>query len=276
MAIVTDFHHGVAVITGSASGIGAALARVAVDRGMKVVLVDVDAEAVTRVAHELTEGGGAVHAEVADVGDLAAVQDIADRTYHSFGTVDLLVNNAGVEAHGLTWELTAEQWRRIVAVNLTGVFNGIHVFVPRMLQAAQQSSKRFHVVNTASVAALRVRPYTATYAATKHAVLALTDSVRLELADVTDQVVLSTALPAAVRTAVFTNAMTAPGSEAGEIDRATLADLVDRSGIDPLDAARIILDGAALGIPHIHTDPEFSQSCIRSRSAELIHLAQLT
>src|SRR5690606_24397005 len=115
--------------------------------------------------------------------------------YEVWGTATLLVNNAGIELHGNTWELPIDAWQRVIDVNLNGVFYGMRAFVPRML--AQRSVA--HVVNISSVAALRINPSTSAYAATKHGTLALTECIAAELALVTDLIRVSAVLPGAVR-----------------------------------------------------------------------------
>jgi NADP-dependent 3-hydroxy acid dehydrogenase YdfG len=261
----TDFTGGVAVVTGAAAGIGAGIARHAAELGMRVVLADVDTAGIDALAARLREEGAEVHAEPTDVRDFEQVNRLADRVFAKWGEVRLLVNNAGVELHGNTWEFATDQWHRIVDVNLNGVFHGIRAFVPRLLTQPSRS----HVVNLASVAALRVSPYTSGYAATKHAVLALTEALAQELGAVTDRVVVSVVCPGAVRTNIFSNADVADHDGVGERSRQAMAATLVDVGLEPLEAARIILSGAARGDLRIHTDPEVSRAFITQRAADL-------
>jgi NADP-dependent 3-hydroxy acid dehydrogenase YdfG len=138
-----------AVITGAGSGIGAALARCAAARGMNLVLADINLPDVQAVAADL--GGPAALVLRVDVADADAVQDMAERAWDRFGSVDLLCNNAGVVPggrHRNVWEYAIEDWRWAFGVNLDGVVNGIRSFVPRMIADGREG----HVLNTASVA----------------------------------------------------------------------------------------------------------------------------
>ena len=161
----TDFTGGVAVITGAGSGIGAGLARTAAMRGMRVVLADVTESAIVGKSQEISALGGEAIAVVTDVSDPAQVEALAERAFSEYGDVDIVFNNAGVESLGNTWDMTPEGWAKVIGVNLNGVFNGIRSFVPRMLEAVPNRSRRAHVVNTASVAALYTRPHSSAYGA---------------------------------------------------------------------------------------------------------------
>jgi len=265
----TDFSGGVAVITGAGSGIGAGLARVAATRGMRVVLADVTESAIVGKAQEISALGGEAIAVVTDVSDAAQVEELAAKAYSAYGDVDVVFNNAGVESLGNTWDMTPEGWGRVIGVNLNGVFNGIRAFVPRMLERAPQRERRAHVVNTASVAALYTRPHSSAYGATKHAVLSLSESLAQELAEITDRIVVSAVLPGAVRTAVFTSAPRTDEDGPGAKAKEAMSKLLAETGIHPVKAAEIILDGASRGMLHIHTDPGFSRELIEARHAIL-------
>ncbi|RDI63097.1 SDR family oxidoreductase [Nocardia pseudobrasiliensis] len=161
----------VAVITGAANGIGEALARTLSGRGLRVVLADLEAERVNEVAGELD-----AVAVPTDVADADQVGRLAATALERYGTVDLLFNNAGMGVGGPSWQVSAEDWQRVLAVNLGGVVNGIRAFVPAMVAAG-----RGHIVNTASVAGLTSGPFNVPYTASKHAVVALSESLRDEL-----------------------------------------------------------------------------------------------
>ena len=261
----TDFTGGVAVITGAGSGIGAGLARTAALRGMRVVLADVTESAIVGKSQEISALGGEAIAVVTDVSDPAQVEALAERAFSEYGDVDIIFNNAGVESLGNTWDMTPEGWAKVIGVNLNGVFNGIRSFVPRMLESVPNRSRRAHVVNTASVAALYTRPHSSAYGATKHAVLSLTESVALEIAEITDRIVLSAVLPGAVRTKVFTSAPRTDEDGPGAKAKEAMAKILEETGISPVKAAEIILDGVSRGLLHIHTDPTFSRELIEGR-----------
>jgi NADP-dependent 3-hydroxy acid dehydrogenase YdfG len=125
------FGGNVAVITGASSGIGAGLARHAAQLGMRLVLADIAADRLREFAGTLP---GEVLPVATDVSDPAAVEALAEAAYARFGTVDMLVNNAGIMAFGWSWEIPAERWDAMLRVNIGGAVNGIRAFVPRMLE----------------------------------------------------------------------------------------------------------------------------------------------
>lgn len=186
----------VAVVTGSASGIGRALALAFAERGMNVVLADIDEHGLVNVADEIAATGRDVAVVPTDVTDFDAVEALAAVAVDRFGTVDVVCNNAGI-AHGIrpVWEIAADEWQRMLAVNVWSVIHGIRAFVPRLI--AQGSG---HVVNTASMAGLTTVPQLADYVVSKHAVVALTESLRADL-DATSSGVGATVLcPGPVQT----------------------------------------------------------------------------
>lgn len=167
-----------AVITGGASGIGAALARAMVARGDTVVVADIDGEGAELHAKHLNQAGpGRALAVPLDVRDAASVQDLVDRVVQTEGRLDVMVNNAGIGVGGEMAELSLAHWDRAIDVNLRGVVHGVHAAFPVM---ARQG--RGHIVNTASLAGLVPAPLLTPYATTKHAVVGLSLSLRPEAA----------------------------------------------------------------------------------------------
>jgi NAD(P)-dependent dehydrogenase (short-subunit alcohol dehydrogenase family) len=173
----------VAVVTGAASGVGRAMARRFAAEGLKVVLADIEEEALRKAAGELAEeaGEGAqVLAHTVDVGDRASVEALADAAYETFGAVHVLCNNAGVGsgAEGRMWEHEPNDWKWAFAVNVWGVFHGIQAFVPRMLASGEPG----HVVNTSSGdGGIAPLPTASVYAVTKAAVVTMTESLYAHL-----------------------------------------------------------------------------------------------
>ncbi|MGE0621248.1 MAG: SDR family NAD(P)-dependent oxidoreductase [Pseudomonadales bacterium] len=167
----------VAVITGGAGGIGLALARGAQARGARVVIADVRADALALAEQTLSTGGETL-AMCVDVSKPDEVRALADATYARFGRVNLLFNNAGVFASGLAWEVSTEEYDWVMGVNQRSVINGIRAFVPRMIEQGDPC----HVTTISSGAGITVNPGFASYSMTKHAVLALTEALYLDLA----------------------------------------------------------------------------------------------
>lgn len=172
-----NFKGAVAVITGAAGGIGFALAKAAQARGAKLVLSDLRADALQAAKTKL-EDGGDVLAVVCDVAQPASVEALAQAAIDRFGKVNLLFNNAGVFASGVSWEISSAEYDWVIDVNQKSVINGIRAFVPRMI--AQKDP--CHVMTIASGAGITVNPGFATYSMTKHAVVALTEALYLDLA----------------------------------------------------------------------------------------------
>lgn len=237
------FSGGVAVITGAASGIGAGLARYASQLGMTVVLADVDAAGIAALRDELGAGVDVV----CDVRDLDAVQDLADRTYRDVGPVRLLVNNAGIEQFGYLWDTPLDNWRRVVDINVSGVFHGIKAFLPKMLASDEQA----WVWNLSSVGGVVAIPLQAPYIMSKHAVLALTECLRLDVqtAGHDHHIHVQAVLPGAVVSNIFESAGGAEaGGDAGtaEAQRAAMLNVKARA-MDPLAAAETLFEQATAG-----------------------------
>lgn len=189
----------VAVVTGAASGIGSALARRAAREGMHVAVADVDEAGLRGLEATLRREGVRVLARRTDVSRADDVEALAEATFGELGGVHLLCNNAGVLTSGLSWERPFEDWQWVVGVNLFGVVHGIRSFVPRMLAAGEPG----HVVNTASVAGLVAGPFLGAYTASKHAVVAVSETLHHELALAGGALRVSVLCPGEVRTSIM-------------------------------------------------------------------------
>lgn len=189
----------IAVITGGASGIGAAIGAELVVRGATVVLADINAEAAELTARQLTESGpGRASAIALDVTDGPAVVAAYQAIRDTHGRLDYAFNNAGIGVGGLAEELTLQHWDRTIDVNLRGVVHGVHAAYPIMLQQHDG-----HIVNTASLAGLVMPAIMTPYTATKHAVVGLSLALRAEGAS--RGVRVSALCPSFVRTPLLDN-----------------------------------------------------------------------
>jgi len=195
------FSDRVAVITGAGSGFGREFARLARRRGMKLALADVQDDALAAIAAELALPADRMIAERVDVARGADVERLAARAFGAFGTVDLLFNNAGVGAGGFVWENTEADWSWVLGVNLMGVVHGVRSFVPRMIEAAR-TGPAGHVVNTASIAGWLCPPTMGVYNVSKHAVVALTETLHNDLAMAGSAIGTSVLCPAYVPTGI--------------------------------------------------------------------------
>ncbi len=193
-----EFTGRVAVVTGAGRGIGLALAGAMAQRDMRVVLSDVEAARPAEVAESLRDGGAEVVGVVCDVREPDRVDALATETLERFGRVDLLCNNAGVVAGGKAWEISLDDWHRVLAVNLWGAIHGIRSFVPRLLENADGG----HVVNVASMAAVVPWPAIAPYNVSKHGLLALSETLLGDLRAAGSTVGVSVVMPGRVATGI--------------------------------------------------------------------------
>jgi NAD(P)-dependent dehydrogenase (short-subunit alcohol dehydrogenase family) len=168
-----------AVVTGGASGIGRAMVDAFLAEDMQIVIGDVEADALTAVTDELTAGGHAVLGVRTDVSDYSDVEALRDAAVERFGAIHVVCNNAGVGGSmGRSWELTLDDWRWTINVNLWGVINGIKAFVPTLIAQGEPA----HIVNTASLAGHFANAGMAPYTASKYGVVAMSECLFHELA----------------------------------------------------------------------------------------------
>jgi NAD(P)-dependent dehydrogenase (short-subunit alcohol dehydrogenase family) len=224
-----DFAGKVAVITGAGSGFGREFARLGASLGMRLALADIQQEALDATVEEMRAAGAEVIGERIDVSRGEDVERLASRTLDAFGGVHLLFNNAGVGTFGPVWESSTKDWEWVLGVNLWGVIHGVRVFTPIML--AQGSDG--HIVNTASVAGLVTPQLMGAYNVSKHAVVALSESLFHDLRVSGSTIGVSVLCPAFVPTGI------------NQSDRNRPAALVDDRPPTPAQqAARAALDKA--------------------------------
>ena len=266
-----EFRNKVAVVTGAASGIGFGLARRFASEGMKVVMADVEEPALKSAVDELESDGAEVLGIVTDVSDHDAVQSLATATFDRFGTAHIVCNNAGVGTGGLAWEVSEPQWRWIVGVNLMGVVHGIQAFVPRLVEQGEG-----HVVNTASAAGLMTGPGMSPYFATKHAVVALSESLAADLAGVGSGVGVSVLCPQWVKTRIAEADRNRPPDVEPTVDDSTpdgsamrefIRSLV-ATGMEPSEVADHVVDAIRSNRFYILTHPGTVEA-VRERFARI-------
>jgi NAD(P)-dependent dehydrogenase (short-subunit alcohol dehydrogenase family) len=230
---MTTWQGGIAVITGAASGFGLEASRIAARRGMRVVMADVQADALEAAAAEIRGLGVEVLPFRLDVSKAAEVDALAQATLQTFGTPNFVFNNAGVGAGGLIWEHTLKDWEWVIGVNLMGVAHGVRVFTPLMLAAAKADPAwHGHIVNTASMAGLLNAPNMGVYNVTKHAVVSLSETLYQDLSLVTDQVHAHVLCPYFVPTGIHRSERNRPDAFADAQARPTKSQLIAQAMSD--------------------------------------------
>jgi NAD(P)-dependent dehydrogenase (short-subunit alcohol dehydrogenase family) len=261
----------VAVVTGAASGIGFALSERFAREGMRVVMADVEAPALAEAADLLAGRGARVLAVTTDVACEEQVDALRDRALEAFGAVHVVCNNAGVSGGSRpVWELSHGEWEWVLGVNLWGVINGLRSFVPVLLE--QDAA---HVVNTASLAGV-ITGILGPYSATKHAVVALTEALHLQLAQRGARVGVSVLCPGWVRTRIAEADRNRPAglatppedAEGDHAARDLVRQLID-TGMDPARVAGHVVDAVRSGRFYVLTHPEMGGS-IRSRAEQIL------
>ena len=272
------FEGKVAVITGAASGLGRGIADRFGAAGCRLVLADVEEPALSAAAAELAAAGVEVTAVPTDVSDAASMDTLAATALERREHVDLLFNNAGVGVRKPTAKMTTKDWEWVLGVNLWGVIHGLRVFLPHML--ARDTGR---IVNTASSAGHVVVPQLAAYNASKHAVVAISDTVRAELAQQGSAVTVAAFCPGVVRTRITSSERNRPESlrnpgpalperdawnEERAEERADALEALFGRAKSPAEAAGILHDGLLEGRFYIWTDDIFVEP-LRSRHAEI-------
>jgi len=190
------FNEATAIVTGGASGIGRALAMELAKRGCEVVLADRQIRLAEEVASEICASGGKAKAQEIDVTDYSAVEQLVLETTARTGRLDYMLNNAGIGIGGNVRHYSIEEWNQTVDVNLPGVINGVQAAYQIMINQGFG-----HIVNTASMAGLIPSPGLVAYAATKHAVVGLSKSLRAEAASL--GVYVSVLCPGVIHTPIL-------------------------------------------------------------------------
>lgn len=204
----------VAVITGAGSGIGLAIANRAAREGMRLVLADIEQSALDKAAQEMNVYGVEYVTVATDVSRADDMKRLEQRTLDRYGTVHLVINNAGVGGGGCIWELEQDYWEWVLGVNLWGVIHGVRRFTPHLV--AQNEG---HIVNTASIAGLMSAPDTGPYTVSKHAVVALSEVLAGDLRRAgADGVGVSVLCPSFVDTRIYAAERNRPLPEAVRAD----------------------------------------------------------
>ena len=206
--MITDFKGKTAVLTGAGSGFGLECARIGARLGMNLVLVDVQQDALDAATQEMQAAGVPVLPFKLDVSSANQMEAMGAAVLAHFGAPNLVFNNAGVGSGGLIWENSVKDWDWVLGVNVMGVVHGVRLFTPMMLNAAKKDPAwQGHIVNTASMAGLLAPPNMGVYNVSKHAVVALSETLYQDLSLVTDQISASVLCPATSPGTAFRSAL---------------------------------------------------------------------
>lgn len=234
---MTQVQGKVAVVTGAGSGIGRALACELARRGASVAISDVDEVGLAETARQLSVIGARVHEARLDVTDRAAVLRYADAVAAEFGTVNIVINNAGIAFTGDVEKMSFEQIERVMDVDFWGVVNGTKAFLPHLIASGDG-----HVVNISSLFGLLAVPGQSAYNAAKFAVRGFTEALRQEMLVNGHPVQVTCVHPGGIKTAIARNAGAVEGEDAAQLAAFFDAKLAKTS---PESAARTILRSVA-------------------------------
>lgn len=262
MALDKDvFAGGVAVVTGAGSGIGAGLARRAGALGMTVVVTDINETAAAETVAAIVAAGGKAEAEKVDVSIPEELDRLAELVFARHGEVRLLINNAGIETVGYTWEVPTARWEAALNINLHGVIHGVRAFVPRIIA----SGKEAWIGNLSSVGAFGQMPAQTAYIVTKHAVQAFSECLYLEMELKKLPIHICSIIPGMMRTNIF-NAEGGAGEPANASGhRRAMFEMMRDHGMDLDEGCRLFLEQMAENKFWVHSQPEMSEQALNGR-----------
>lgn len=246
--------------------VGLALARRLGQSGARLVLADIEADALDRAVDELSGAGVDVIGVRADVATRVDIEAVGAAALERFGALHLAVNNAGVAVGGASWTLTEEDWRWVLGVDLWGVIHGVSVFTPLIIESGGG-----HIVNTASMAGLTSTPFMGPYNVAKHGVVTLSETLAVELAMLHPEVGVTVVCPGWVRTGINRSERNRPvASDATDADAlagdAGLRSVIDgliATGLEPDEVAGRVLDAVLAGRFSVLTHDDWSVGVTR-------------
>ena len=275
--MITNFKGKTAVLTGAGSGFGLECARIGARLGMRLVLVDVQQDALDAAAQELESAGVQVLAMKVDVSSASQMEALGAAVLARFGAPHFVFNNAGVGSGGLIWENSVKDWEWVLGVNVMGVVHGVRVFTPMMLAAAKNDPLwKGHIVNTASMAGLLNPPNMGVYNVSKHAVVSLSETLYQDLSLVTDQISASVLCPFFVATGIGRSHRNRPtGLDAEKptksqlIQQAMTGKAVDSGKVSAADVAQLVFDAMASRQFYIYSHPKAIKS-VQTRLEDIV------
>jgi len=269
---VESYEDRVAVVTGAGSGIGLAIATELAARGARLVLGDIESDALTAAVAGLESTGAEIVGVRGDVSIAADVERLARTAMERFGALHVAVNNAGVAGGGPMWEIEPATWEWVLGVDLWGVIHGVRAFVPRIIESGAGGV----VINTASMAGLTSTPFMGPYNVAKHGVVTLSETLHHELSLLHPDIGVTVLCPGWVRTRIHQSERNSPAAVAERQDDVDavlagtpldgMAGMVDElvaNGLDPAEVARMTLDAALAGQVYVLTHGDWTNMVTR-------------
>jgi len=273
------FTEKVVVITGAGSGLGREFALLGAKLGMRLVLADVNQQGLQQTAQDATHLGAAVLSQICDVRHADQLESLAQATLQRFGVVHVLFNNAGVGAGGLVWESTQQDWEWVLGVNLWGVIHGVRVFTPLMLASAKADPNfEGHIINTASMAGLLTPPAMGIYNVSKHAVVALSETLYHDLGLIETRIGVSVLCPYFVPTGIShsdsirptdVKADAAP-TRSQQVSQLMLEKAVSAGKVSAAEVAQITFDAIRARQFYIYSHPQ-ALGNVERRMQDILH-----
>lgn len=255
------FAGGVAVITGAGAGIGMGIAQRCGAIGMTVVVTDIDPARAEAVSDAINRAGGRAEAREVDVSRPEQLDALARDVFSRHGAVRLLVNNAGIETLGVTWEIPAERWEKTLDINIHGAVHGARAFIPHMLASGQEA----WIANLSSVGAFGVMPTQTAYIMSKHAVQSFSECLYLELQLAKAPIHVSAVIPGMLKTRIF-DADAGSGEPAGAArHRAAMAHMMASYGMDLDEGCAKIVSKIAAGEFWVDTQEQMTDEIVAAR-----------
>jgi NAD(P)-dependent dehydrogenase (short-subunit alcohol dehydrogenase family) len=274
-----SFAEKTAVITGAGSGLGREFALLGAKLGMRLVLADVQQDALKQTEASAMALGADVLSQVCDVRHGDQVESLAQRAVQRFGSIHLVFNNAGVGAGGLIWESTQHDWEWVLGVNVWGVIHGVRVFTPIML-ASEKADPTFqgHIVNTASMAGLLTPPAMGVYNVSKHAVVALTETLYHDLSLIESGLGVSVLCPYFVPTGISQSESVRPSdtkpaepaTRSQQLSQAMLEKAVTAGKVSAAEVAQMTFDAIRARQFYIYSHPQALGNVDR-RMQDILH-----
>lgn len=251
-----DFNDKIAVVTGGGSGIGGGIALALADAGAHVAIADIDLDRATKVSEVIRGKGVRSIAIQCDVREQESVDSLARAVLDEFGGVDLAFNNAGVYLGGEMQDVTWDDWRFVLDVNVDGAFRVGQKFAEIMREQASRENRLGHIVNTASVGGFMAAPQGLAYGVSKFAMVSYSEAMRMDLEPL--GIGVSTLCPGPIDTKLTGSDRLRAPSEKKSGTSDALTQFIE-GGMKPEDVGPIVLSGVRRNLPYIFTHDDFRE-----------------